>query len=185
MLIYGENMDDQQFESLVERLVKLNKANGNGNGKRIPMTWQELLYDAAKTLGVPTVVCGVLLLMAYQTLPGYVEENNKTQQVMRENMEAQTDNMEAQTDNTAAILASLKESAKIEKDTAEFMPQVLEDHQTFNEAFVAFTTRVSEERKAEQEAVAIDYERQEQNLRDHQEIIASQVEILEAVTKGP
>jgi hypothetical protein len=113
-------LTSEQFEKLLTR-------NGNGNGT--PKTWQELIWKASMTLGVPTIALAVIILIVYQTVPEWVQANINTQESLRVNLGKQTDIMEETKDTLTEIERSTQEIVEVEQATKVFMEKVRSDHE--------------------------------------------------------
>lgn len=122
----------QKFAEVVEKSTQ-NKNGGNG----APKNWTELIWKSASTFGIPTVIVGVFVLIAYQTFPDWVKANIQTQQSLTTNLEEQTQNIEAQTKATQQVTATIsevrdtiKQVADDSKSQRQFTEQMNQDHRT-------------------------------------------------------
>ena len=114
------------MEKLVEKTVAdtLSRLkNGNGNGRYMPKTLWEFLWQGAQTFGIPAVAFGVVLLIIYQTFPAWIQANIETQVSLTKNLDVQSDNLK-QLSNT------LDDVARYSRETEVFRKQVVVEHKT-------------------------------------------------------
>jgi len=100
------------------------------------------------------VALGVLLLIFYQTFPGWVQASIETQQSLTKNLDVQTENITAQRKNIEQNAANLEDVAervagiaKCWETMAKFQGQVSEDHvqqTTQHEAMITALGKISD-----------------------------------------
>ena len=88
-------MTQQDIEKLVNEIVEKRLRNINVNTANVPRTLVEFAWQAAQTFGIPVVILGVAMLIAYQTLPGWVDANIQTQKSLTANLDKLTGNVDA------------------------------------------------------------------------------------------
>ena len=112
---------DNQNESIESMLRELLSRQ-----QEVPKTWMELVYRTSMTLGVPTVILGVLLFIAYQTFPPFVNANIETQKSLTTNLDKQTANIEAQTKSLQAQTQNLEAQTSAIQEVQSAVVEIVE-----------------------------------------------------------
>lgn len=87
----NKEIKDQVVDAIDAAMGKY-KPNGT-NGRAMPKTIYEFLWQGAQTFGIPSIAFGVILVIVYQTFPAWVNANIETQTSLSKNLNRQTDNL--------------------------------------------------------------------------------------------
>jgi len=144
---------DPELIAVVKHTVEeamATKSSGNGT----PKNWMEFLYFSLRTFGVPVVALGVLLLIFYQTFPGWVQASIETQKSLTKNLDLQTENITIQRKHIEMNAANLQEVTdnvagitKCWETMAKFQGQVSQQHEqqtVQHEAMISTLGKISE-----------------------------------------
>ena len=110
-------MNDQEIQAQITAAVEVAMKARNGT----PKTVYEFMMEAARSFGVPTVLLLVMMMIIYQTVPGWINANIETQNSLTKNLGIQTDNMKA-------LGGTLESLQKYGRETELFRKEVSVDH---------------------------------------------------------
>jgi len=123
----------------------------NGDAKfGTPKTLYEFMWQAAQTFGVPIAAFLVILFIAYQTIPNWVNANIETQKSLTKNLDSQTDKLGTVGTQLKNVGDQLEDVAKYSRETEAFRVVVSTEHKAMIADVAEIkqcTVKASEDRK--------------------------------------